>query len=138
GVLRGDWLRWWTAARRVAPLAPRRASQRRRRRWHVGIAWVSSSAVPRWSRLTRDRPSPAERASEREIRRPCRGWMSLRPNLSARGYPHPRLGIVHASGAAQQSTRALRIKVPAERIRSAAIDTAERSLTVETTEATGC
>src|SRR5207248_8444005 len=64
--------------------------------------------------------------------------MSLRPNLRARGYPHPRLGIVHASGAAQQSTRALRIKVPAERIRSAAIDTAERSLTVETTEATGC
>src|SRR5439155_22233423 len=51
--------------------------------------------------------------------------------------PHPRLGIVHASGAAQQSKRPLRIKVPAERIRSPPIDTAERSLTVETTEATG-
>src|SRR5207237_10484143 len=34
-------------------------------------------------------------------------------------------------------TRALRIKVPAERVRAAAIDTAERSLTGETTEATG-
>src|SRR5439155_20285224 len=100
----------------------------------MGLLLRSSALEQAYSRSA----SPAERASERGIRRPCRGWMSLRPNLRARGYPHPRLGIVHASGAAQQSTRALRIKVPAERIRSAAIDTAERSLTVETTDATGC